>query len=337
MDDFKFYSYPEIRNNFDLNYIQSIVPENELWIATEKVHGANFSIYLNKDGSYKCGRRSDFLGPDEFFYNYKQIIENEKLILKLIKVFSDLKIIYPHLEQIIFYGEICGGYYPDYKYNVNLNYAPKRVQKEVHYCPENKIIIFDIRLLLSDQRTIFVDYTDVVKFCTQFDILHCPIIEQGPLNTIYYLNHDFESQIYKLFHLPELENNKAEGIVIRPNKSCWTPRQQRIIIKKKIEAFMEVKQNATGQKKQIDYTKVNEIYDQIKHYCTLQRYQNVKSHIDPDKFEKFSLNEKMKLLVNDMIQEYFRDKNESINKKVLIKLKQLLYNDALSLIEKTDK
>jgi hypothetical protein len=70
----KFKSYPDIEN-YNSSKIKKLLKKHttdELWVATEKIHGTNFCFVFN--GSVmECAKRTSFLTQTDSFYNYQPI------------------------------------------------------------------------------------------------------------------------------------------------------------------------------------------------------------------------------------------------------------------------
>ena len=99
----KFKEYTSIENSYREKYIQ-IIQSNGLdrgiWVATEKIHGANFSFWC--DGKrVTTGKRTNWTGTD--FYNCEQIFEKySPIILKIYKNFCD------NGDILTIFGELYG-------------------------------------------------------------------------------------------------------------------------------------------------------------------------------------------------------------------------------------
>ncbi len=67
----KFRSFPEIENHFSnkgKNFIENHVT-NELWLATEKLHGTNF-CFIHDGVKLTCCKRTSVLSDDMNFFHY---------------------------------------------------------------------------------------------------------------------------------------------------------------------------------------------------------------------------------------------------------------------------
>ena len=64
-------TYPEIENHYNKliqQYIESHSTE-EIWVATEKIHGTNFS-FIHDGNTLTCAKRNSFLKDNDKFFNF---------------------------------------------------------------------------------------------------------------------------------------------------------------------------------------------------------------------------------------------------------------------------
>ena len=84
--------------------------KKNVWVVTEKIHGANFSCHT--DGT-ECifARRRDFLKANEGFYNFRKADFMKDLPEKVNKIFKKVQeLITNHeISQVIVFGELFGG------------------------------------------------------------------------------------------------------------------------------------------------------------------------------------------------------------------------------------
>lgn len=75
------YKFQKISNNVDkyiLNKKDNKLFSNKTkWVATEKIHGSNFSIYYNNN-NVSFAKRNSKLDDDEWFYNYHLIFNKRQ-------------------------------------------------------------------------------------------------------------------------------------------------------------------------------------------------------------------------------------------------------------------
>lgn len=150
-----FIEYPSIENSYREKQIE-IIREHGYdkveWVATEKVHGANFSLWpIN--GQVTPAKRSGF--ADGSFYGCQAIVEGlAPNVLKLNKVVC---------------GEIFGN----------------GVQKGVNYGPK-RFAAFDIM-----EGESYVNYDIFVELCSTHNIERCVELARGSFDDLLALNEDF--------------------------------------------------------------------------------------------------------------------------------------------------
>jgi len=311
----EFKKYSEIENTYRSKTINLIEMEGKSsgeWNVTLKVHGANFSVYMSPDGM-KCAKRSGFV--EGSFFNHEYVLDKQLQSLQLI--YSDIRKNNIGTE-VIFYGEIFGGLYP-HKDVPKVN-NQTTVQKGVYYSPENKFIIFDIKV---DGK--YLDYKNVVELCETYGALYAKILFAGSfLDCLKYPN-EFADPLHKEFGLPEIEGNICEGVVIKPNDARYFNDGSRIILKNKNEKF---KENAHGVKVEKEKTEANhEIIAKaqlILDYCNDNRLNAVLSKMGTVTNKDFgkllgSLSQDMH---NDFIKDHetFYDEMSLVEKREINKL-----------------
>lgn len=108
-----FERYNEIDNSNEkrIAAIKSAGLYNDEWIATEKVHGANFGIYsINHGKGVRFAKRSGLLPPHEHFFGYHILIPELTRYAKVLHELVQAKLGYnPH--TVILNGELFGGKY----------------------------------------------------------------------------------------------------------------------------------------------------------------------------------------------------------------------------------
>jgi Rnl2 family RNA ligase len=265
------------------------------WAITEKIHGANFSfVYSNNEIKY--AKRTGLIKPEEYFYNYQVILEEN--LPKINFIIENVKKICPEQKSIIIYGELFGGSYPDIK----SNYKP--IQKGVYYSPNIHFYAFDIYIIESD-RQYYLDFEKSLEIFKNSGIIYAePLAIYDELETALNYPIGFNSLIPKKFGLPELEINKAEGIVVKSMND-------RYIVKIKISDFSEIafKENIVS----------NDYYEIAESCITDNRYNNVVSKVgEGDKALIY------KMFVKDILSEI-----DIKNKKVKSKIKKWIYNEII--------
>lgn len=315
-----FTEYEHMENHYNLHKLcdlAKIDPDMD-FVCTEKIHGTNYSFVCNGSDDVDPCKRTSSLGKDRTFFNHGVVFgkyrKDVKAMFEYIK-----KNYYDNLLQIQLYGELFGGWY-----NKKAAKSHVKIQKGVNYHPENEFMAYDLKIQTTDS----IFYFDYSKFAKMFDDLkgvirvkHVPVIAVGKYSELMKLNPKFESQVYSCYGLKKLENNYAEGYVIKPVTETNMPKlsdedvDQRMIFKFKNPAFMEVKP-APKVDKNKDKTKEN-YADVLKRYLTDMRYENVKSKLSDSEQDKLK-----DMLYDDVYVDFkadnkIDDKTDELCKKQL--------------------
>lgn len=108
----KFIKYPSLTNHYAVQS-KRCIDLNKEYVATEKIHGSNISIIVDKERNIDVAKRSDFLTEQERTVTpWKTLAEyvdaNRELILSWFdKVCEHASKVAP-VEQVSFYGELFG-------------------------------------------------------------------------------------------------------------------------------------------------------------------------------------------------------------------------------------
>lgn len=304
MKEFK--KYNSIENHYREEWINRIkVQRPDLakgkWAITEKVHGTN--VQFGFDGEYTVGKRTGFIEEGERFYNIQKFAEYYKGPIKAI--YEECKKRY-NCNSVIVFGELFGGSYPHKE--VEKDNTAQKVQKGVYYCPMNEIMFFDIYM---DDRYLpvkeFEDVMDTVKNKGYIELIYQhSILVDGIDNAVKYPN-DEPSQMYKIWGLPELEDNIREGIVIKPYEQDAFIGQSRVIIKSKNDRFSE-KTHEKVDKPKVEVPEfVQKCMEEISQYINENRVNNVISHVG-EVTEK-DIGKIIGLTSKDVLEDYNKDYN----------------------------
>lgn len=257
----EFRKYTSIKNSYRQKTIDHIVScgySGGEWIATEKIHGANFSFYYDgKD--IKCAKRSGWVGEEENFYGHKHILK--KYSGAVLTLFNSLeRIEFPDLEYITVRGEICGGSGDGFS----------QVQKGVYYSDEVEFIAFDLEV---GGKPMHKQFSRSLMFTAGFNIV--PMLGIGSFQTALGIPEEFDSLI------SNRENNIAEGIVIEPVKPAYLACGSRVILKKKAKWASEKneKKPKVGKETHGLSPEQAEVIETIDQYFTENRLKNVLSKI----------------------------------------------------------
>lgn len=288
---------------------------NGKFYITEKIHGANFSVYISKN-EVKFAKRTDFLSDDSNFFSFQKL--NDKYNFELIQDSNILK--QDDVDYLIIYGELCGGSYPNMPVIPNVS----KVQKEIAYSNDIEFVVFDVVIVYKNGNKLVLDYGNVERFCNVYELNYTPILFEGTLDMCLEWSSKHkadESEIYKLFNMPKLESNIREGHVIKPLFESFFKESRLGIFKDKNEKFKERK-NATNSEKPIaEYSiEFNEKLNELDSMICKNRFNNVVSKFGDYTIQNFR--DIMTLLYEDIIEEADISNLSEINqndiKKILL-------------------
>ena len=281
----KFKEYSSIENVERKKEINLIIQQGHStgqWVVSEKIHGANFSFWITKD-EIKCARRSGFLGEDSAFFNFQDVKSACEKSLR--DIFDYVVSIDAGVECVTIYGELFGGNYqhPD----VERTYMAMSVQKGVYYNPGNKFMAFDMVLRGETSNRVMND-TFVHTTCDMFGLAHVPILFKGTFEECLQYPNEFQTRVPEFYGLPAIENNIAEGVVIKPVEPKFFWNGSRVILKNKNEKWSE---RAKKQKSCSDSNKENKfdfeltveaskLLEDVLTYVTENRLRNVLSKME---------------------------------------------------------
>jgi Rnl2 family RNA ligase len=235
----QFQCYEKMHNSYNLEAIcdtEKLDP-NIQYVATEKIHGTNYSFLTNGTEIFPC-RRHGMLDAEEKFNNQQTIFQ--KYNASAIVLFNKIKAIHPLVTYIQLYGELFGGLY-----NNKTAKGAMKIQSNTNYHPENEFMAYDIRVNLRNNNSFFLDWVKLVSLISddvtvKFKLV--PVTATGKLNELLNLNPVFESVVSaaygfqrtsKVFH--------AEGVVIRPIFESTMPIKIKNIDKVAIDFNVEKK------------------------------------------------------------------------------------------------
>lgn len=317
--DFK--KYNSIENVHRTKTIQQIFEygyDKVEWVVSEKCHGSNFAFYMNSEG-VRAAKRTSFLGIGQRFFNWEYVMEMYSQHLKLLYDMCD-SLVRGTLEdanagevtgeiEVILYCELFGGVYnhPD----VERDPTAQRVQREVHYAPWNDVYCFDLKV---NGRYLHYDLFSELMEATGFH--YAKSLYRGGLDECLKYPNDFQTKIPEMLNLPSIEDNIAEGVVIKPVDTLYFPNGERVILKNKNEKFKEKhdKQKNRKDKPKPDLSMneaETELYEEGLRYINENRLRNVLSHIGPVNDKMFG--KVMGLFHKDVLEDWRKDNEDTLN------------------------
>jgi Rnl2 family RNA ligase len=192
-----------------------------------------------------------------------------------------------------------------------------KIQNGVFYCPDHQFYTYDIQYCYEDDVWHFVNYNVCMEMFKTCGFQYAIPLAVGLFNDVISYNPVFQTMIPRMFGLPEVDGNMAEGVVIKPIESINLPNGSRVIFKNKNNKFSE-----TNDAIEIVINDVPEHIQQIQHdmltMVTFNRLDNVISKIG--NIDQSQSSKLIGLLAKDVIEEF--------NK---------IHEDQLASLEKNDK
>ena len=329
------FKYSSIENTYREEFIELIKAEGKNtgeWVVTEKIHGGQLALYY--DGSeLKASTRTAFLTQDMNFFNYEKVVAaNADKVKAIYQILVKER---GSVSLLIIYGELFGGDYPHPDVPKVKN--AKRLQKGVFYHPDNLFYAFDIRV---DGRFLSVD--DANRLFEAVDMFYAKPLMRGTFEECLKYPNKFPSKISEWLGLPPLEDNIAEGIVIKPVNPEFLQIGERVILKSKNEKFEERKSIKKHPKKQgtVEISSSGEqLQEELLSLVTENRLQNVLSKQGeiPYPLPEDTFGRIMKAFNEDIWEEFnkdFLDAYESLEKGEQKKIAKTLNQHTAKLVRK---
>ncbi len=271
---------PKNINKLGFNTNEMAELDKMKWVATEKVHGANFS-FSYENGQLKFAKRKAFLSWEDDFFGFQLLVN--RIENQVIALFEELSTNI-EAEQYIIYGELCGGGYPHPAVMPDENV--EAIQTGVYYSPTIQFCAFDIALVETETLSkYYLDYAVALSLFQKYDLLHADPLFIGKFHEVFDFNIKIHSTLPKILGLPPLEQNLIEGIVVKPLEHLHSSLSIRPIIKIKNPAFEEEKKFHLAEKWSY-IPKVNSNAEELhflveaaKNYVTRNRLQSAISKI----------------------------------------------------------
>ena len=304
------------------------------WVATEKIHGANFSFtYAN--GTLHYAKRKSILDWTHDFFGFQHVVA--RLEVQIVALFEALITNYK-AEQFTIYGELFGGAY--LHHDVNKIAHLYAIQTGVYYSPDIHFCAFDIAIISGNDKH-YLDYETAVRYFETHHILFAKPLFIGKLSHAMDFNIRINSTFPKLWNLPPLKDNLIEGIVIKPYQSLpvsWS--KARPIIKLKNKEFEEEQKFHEAQKWSY-IPKVSSlaeelsfILEELNNFISKNRLESAVSKIGAISFEDTS---RLRAIQVEMLRdtlEDFNDNNDGLLKQLTEKQSDWIKNRLTAQINK---
>ncbi|MER5932359.1 RNA ligase family protein [Streptomyces sp. NPDC002054] len=192
------------------------------WVALEKVHGANFAVVCDRAG-VRPAKRRELLGESglDDFFGVGRIWPS--LAVAADRCAAALRRTYGSdpSAPVTVYGELAGGRYPHP--DVPPSPGTEPVQTGVWYAPGLLWMPFDATVETAGGGTRWAG-DRALREAADAAGLHCaPLIARGTLAQVQERTSVFPTRVPALLGLPELPDNLAEGLVVKPAEEWGTP------------------------------------------------------------------------------------------------------------------
>ena len=311
----EFIKYPKVRNCYDKKFINSFssVPElvsNTKFIVTEKLHGANFAVYVSKD-KIKYAKRTSLLKDNENFFSYQEVMEKYIPDFKVFKVFQYYKT--GVIDYIIIYGELFGS----------------GINKGIDYGNKKDFRIFDVAFV-KDNNIKMLPWDKMNDLLLALSLKTVPVVAKNlSFEEALNLNIEFPTKIN-----PK-EGNICEGIVIKPQYTdIYNHYNERFILKKKNDKFME-KHCTPKMANKEDEKEYRELLNKVGEYLNENRIESVFS-----KEGKIESNEEIGKYIKLVLKDIYEDAENDgvfggVDKKLQKKVFGKLSNEVARMLIKT--
>lgn len=200
------------------------------WVALEKLHGAHFVVAV-KGREVRFGKRKEWLASDTPFFGWQLLAEGIRaLVLRITQATEP--------AECVVYGELIGGAYPHS--NVAVVPGLSAVQTGIWYAPDLHWVIFDILVASSDEdEGVFLAHNEIESLAHELGFLVPPLIRRGRRTELESVPVRAPTRFPTLLGLPVIDDNIAEGIILKPDARLAP--SERPVIKRKISEFDDAK------------------------------------------------------------------------------------------------
>jgi Rnl2 family RNA ligase len=255
----EFRKFNSLENTYNKKFLEMIAFEpcyKEEWIATEKLHGANFSFWWDKVNGVRVANRSDFV--DGSFYSCTNVINKHSANFA---EFCEEH--YPN-SVVVVYGELIGG-----KVSPGIFYGEKR------------FAAFDVTI----DGVVLKKDVALGSFALQAGFPIVPVIKFGTLQELLELSPEFVSKEAAVVG----DRDSSEGFVFEPVIPTYLRSGKRVYLKHKSAAFKE-KKDKPVHKPQVEVSEEGgELLELLTSRCTEARVSNVLSKLGELTNKQFGL------------------------------------------------
>ncbi|WP_190233097.1 RNA ligase family protein [Streptomyces avicenniae] len=217
-------------------------PGGREWIALEKVHGAHLAVLCDAAGARPAKRR-ELLDDDALdgFFGVSRLWP--ALAVAVSRLASAVRATWGDDAVVTVYGELAGGHYPHQDVPAAPGVQP--VQTGVWYAPDLRWLPFDATVERAGGRWWLSDAA-LREAAAGAGLTCVPALGRGTAHALQDLPVAFPTRVPALLGLPQVADNLAEGLVLKP-AGAWRESGQdgeagegpRPVVKRKRKEFAE--------------------------------------------------------------------------------------------------
>ena len=328
MNPLTLHHYNEI-DNLSQSFIKSVRAHGfdkscAEWVCTDKMDGAQFQVSIDANNEPHFASRNMELDRYTNFNSYQHIIQRDGIVEKVKKAKQlwlesqhgtkdGLVLVGQNVYPVTFcmYFELLGGVYRHA--DVEPVKGAVKLQGRVQYCPDNRIVCFDIFVYIhlpNGEGGFYLSPDDVAFYCAQVGLYSQLIVFRGTFDEAIAYPNDYKDEIgHLMFGLPELEENVVEGNVIKPVRELRFSNGARVIVKNKNKIFLERGRKTNRVKHPTE--PMNELeeqwYNTMSEFATESRLHSVLSKMDVSSITQKDF--------GTILRAYMEDLNKDFNKE----------------------
>jgi RNA ligase len=196
------------------------------WVALEKLHGAHL-VVASEGGAVRVGKRKAWLADGDGFFGWRLLAAELSARVQEVARATGA-------AQTYVYGELIGGRYP----HPDVVPVPglTAVQTGIWYTPALAWVAFDVLVAGGDDHDgELLGHSEVEALAGPAGVLIPPRLGRGARSELESIAPGFATRVPAGFRLPALPDNRAEGVVLKPD-ARFAP-DQRPVIKRKLPQF----------------------------------------------------------------------------------------------------
>lgn len=136
-------------------------------------------------------------------------------------------------------GELFGGHYPHAVCLPDAGAPDAAVQTGVWYSPRIAFCCFDMRATVASGASWYLGFDQLTRACAHSGLMCVEALGRGALHELHSAPVDFATTIPRRLGLPDVADNWAEGIVLRPVEPVYTRDGKHVQLKRKPARFAE--------------------------------------------------------------------------------------------------